>query len=64
MGIKKKTKQIVGSAVLLGAGNVALSGVGAPGISGAMLTPLTHTAFGLETVNMLGKAGKKHKKKY
>ena len=64
MSIKKKTKDIVSSGMLLGAGNVALSKMGAPAISGgASLGALTSATYGLESVSMLSKAGKKLTKK-
>ena len=60
MSIKKTTKDIVGSSIILGVGGTALGAMGQGAIAGKVITPASNmmgavvpAAYGMEVLSML-----------
>jgi len=60
MSIKKTTKDIVGSSIILGAGGMTLGAMGQGGIAtqtigkaGGMMGAVIPAAYGMEVINMM-----------
>jgi len=70
MSIKKTTKNIVGSSMILGVGATTLGAMGQGAIAGKVITPASNmmgavipAAYGMEVLKMVSKKSKKLRRK-
>ena len=70
MSIKKTTKSVIGSSLMLGVGNMALEGMGqgalipkTTGMAGNMMGAVIPAAYGMDIMHMVNRRSRRRKRR-